>query len=98
MIAPVVLGAILIVVGWLYLSRPNPPQPPFVRVATLQQIGNGAPRTFSVAGTMVTIGSGADGTPFAKLPGGCTRFDVMTFRSAVYVDLADPHPCGAAAP
>ena len=95
-IAPVVLGAILVIVGWLYLSRPAGPQPPFVRVTTIQQLGDGAPRTFPLAGESVRIGLDANGVPFARLATGCTRLDVVTYRGAVYVDPADPHPCGGA--
>jgi hypothetical protein len=92
-VAPVVLGAILVVVGWLYLSRSVAPQPPFVQVATVQQIGDGAPRTFTLGGQQVLIGFDARGVPFARRATGCTRFDTMTYRGAVYVDPADPLPC-----
>ena len=98
-IAPIVVGAILVVVGWLAFVRPHPPGPPFVRVTTVDAVAAGAfgdePAVkVSVEGRSFVVRYDADQLQVRDLDGGGC-YPWVVFRAAVYIDPTRPGACAA---
>jgi hypothetical protein len=95
-VAPIVVGAILIAVAWFTLIRSNPPGAPFVRVAPADVLAV-SPRTVpSQDGSgPILVGIGSDGLLGAVSATPCHAYPLKVYRGTVYVDPKDPGPCPA---
>jgi hypothetical protein len=93
-VAPIVVGALLLVVAWFTLIRPNPPDAPFVRVAPADVLAV-SPRTIpsSGGGGAILVGVGSDGLLGAASAAPCHAYPLKVYRGTVYVDPSDPGPC-----
>jgi hypothetical protein len=93
-IAPIVVGILLILVAWFALIRPNPPAAPFVRVAPSDVLAV-SPRTIQSADGSgpILVGIGTDGLLGAVSATPCHGYPLKVYRGAVYVDPTAPGPC-----
>ena len=93
-IAPILVGVILLVVGWLAFFRPaRAPGPQFVRVARVEQVGFGAPRAFTVEGERVRVRFDSSGRPDARTVSPCVVLDAVIYRGAIWVDPSHGAAC-----
>jgi hypothetical protein len=93
-VAPILVGAVLLVVAWFTLIRPNPPDAPFVRVAPADALA-ASPRTIPSRGGdgPILVGVGSDGLLSAASAEPCHAYPLKVYRGVVYVDPGDPGPC-----
>jgi hypothetical protein len=99
-VAPIVLGAILLFVGWAFLTRSHAPRAPFVRVVSVAAVragsfGDEPAVRVSVQGRSLVIRLDADQLQAVDYPAGGGCYPWTVYRDWVYVDPADPGSCGA---
>ena len=92
-VAPLVLGVVLLVFGWLLVFRSHPPGGTFVPVGTLSSIAPGVRTTALPDGRMVSYGR-TDSGFFAHVRGApCDLLPVAVYGGRLYVDPSHPTPC-----
>jgi len=96
-IAPLVLGVVLLAFGWLLVFRSHPrihpPGGSFMPVATLASLGSGARSTTLPDGRVISYGLTTSGF-FARVRSGpCNVLPIAVYGGRLYVDPAHPTPC-----
>ncbi len=101
-IAPLVTGVVLVGVGAFVLLRPHPPGPPWVRVASLDQLYQRQSVTVGSGRDVIVVHPAGDAShrgAVAQSPGPpCHEIPVLISRQVVYVNPADPQPCPVLTP
>jgi hypothetical protein len=95
-IAPLVTGIVLLGVGWYAFLRPHPPGPPWVRVASLDELYERQSIPISSGANLIVVHPAGDATrrgASAELQEPCRDIPVRIYQQVVYVNPADPMPC-----
>ncbi len=91
-IAPLVLGVILLAFSWFFLIRTQPPGGAFVRAGDVTSFEPA--RTIDLGGALITVRLVDGGVATAAEAGSpCPTYPTRVFRGSVYVDLQHPRPC-----
>jgi hypothetical protein len=101
-VAPLVVGALLLAIGWFAFLRPHPPGRPWVRVLSLDQLYERQVATIGSGPLAIVVRPAGDPSnrgATAQVHGPpCHDVPVLIYRQVVYVNPADPLPCTGSSP